>query len=87
MFLKNNPKKQYFVNAEIKISINYDDKYLIDDKTFVGIALHEIGHALGIVSHSPSIGDVMYYSTDSYATDTITKRDINTVKRIYGNIL
>lgn len=45
--------------------------------------LHEIGHALGIVGHSPSNKDVMFYSNASAVWPSLTKRDKATVLRIY----
>ncbi|MBR5304724.1 MAG: hypothetical protein IKU37_07870 [Candidatus Gastranaerophilales bacterium] len=52
----------------------------MEDEEFYSIVLHEIGHALGILSYSPSIGDVMYLDTNSYAKTRVLNRDVNTVK-------
>lgn len=35
----------------------------LTDKYFYNLALHEIGHALGVTGHSASTSDIMYYST------------------------
>lgn len=45
--------------------------------------LHEIGHALGMVGHSPSNRDVMFYSNSSAVWPALTKRDKATILRIY----
>jgi hypothetical protein len=45
------------------------------------IALHELGHALGLIGHSPSRSDIMYKDTDEYSR--ISDRDLNTLRRLY----
>ncbi len=53
------------------------------DDNLLATTLHEIGHALGIQSHSPNKNDIMYYSTDTYKNTNISRRDINTIKKLY----
>jgi len=80
-----NSKKLYCSRSEIKIAYNKNETE-IDDNFFKTAALHEIGHAIGIISHSPNQYDIMYYSTESYQRNSISNRDINTIKKLYGNI-
>ncbi len=55
------------------------------------VARHEIGHGLGLWGHSPDLRDLMYGGHHAAATGnrrvlrvpTITKRDLNTLKRVY----
>ena len=55
------------------------------------VARHEIGHGLGLWGHSPNPRDLMYGGHHAEATGnrrllrvpTITKRDLNTLKRVY----
>ncbi len=46
---------------------------------------HEIGHALGIMWHSPNPADLMYFTTPTADIEkTITERDRNTLKELYA---
>jgi len=45
------------------------------------IATHEIGHALGILGHSPDPADAMSLNM---ATDTVSLADVNTLRAAYG---
>jgi hypothetical protein len=45
------------------------------------LVTHEIGHALGMIGHSPNHNDMMYQDTDVFSR--ISQRDLNTLKRLY----
>lgn len=49
------------------------------------VAAHEIGHALGMIGHSPDSGDLMFccYERDGQAT-TPSPRDRETLRLLYG---
>lgn len=61
------------------------------DKELYNTALHEIGHALGIMGHSYSSDDLMYMATDNNNFYTpyrsyfqyLSSKDINTIKLLY----
>lgn len=59
------------------------------DKLYT-LALHEIGHALGLGSHSFNEEDVMFWSGDRINDETyrkdITDRDLNTIRLLYKMI-
>lgn len=47
--------------------------------------LHEIGHCLGLIGHSPRAGDVMYFTElMSGPTAGLTARDVRTLQLIYS---
>ncbi len=75
--------KKYFTRAYIKVSQQSLSKTPQTDVEILAITLHEIGHALGIVSHSKDRGDIMYPDTSSYKTVSPSNRDLNTVRKIY----
>lgn len=50
-------------------------------KDIFKVTLHEIGHAIGIIGHSPSKNDIMYATA---STDRFSTRDVNTIKMMYS---
>jgi len=46
------------------------------------LVTHELGHAIGLMGHSPERGDMMYRDTDEYSR--ISQRDLNTLQKIYS---
>ena len=75
---------KYITKADVKISLTNQMGGKYTDKNLESIALHEVGHALGIIYHSDNINDIMYYSTESYKNGSISRRDANTLKALYG---
>lgn len=57
------------------------------DKEIYNTTVHELGHALGIMGHSYSIGDLMYMSTFYSPVNTsfqyLSAKDINTITLLY----
>lgn len=57
------------------------------DKEIYNTTVHELGHALGIMGHSYSIGDLMYmgtfYSPVNASFQYLSTKDINTITLLY----
>lgn len=47
------------------------------------VALHEIGHSIGVFGHSPKPGDIMYQQNGA---QELSARDINTVNVLYETV-
>jgi tetratricopeptide (TPR) repeat protein len=48
-------------------------------------ALHELGHSLGILGHSPDSTDVMYPTTTETESARLSNRDANTICALYSS--
>lgn len=76
-------------------NITYSELYVRDRKNYTesmilvyNVILHEIGHCIGILGHSPQYSDLMYRSTernDIYNLHNFSNRDIETIKLMYSN--
>ena len=83
-----------YVNSHLNgMKITFYDKD-INSKEYsridiYNIAMHEIGHALGIMGHSNNTDDVMYMKSkidqhpDYITRKTLTERDLNTFNMLY----
>lgn len=47
------------------------------------IAMHQLGHSVGIYGHSANHGDLMY---SNFSVNKLSDRDKNTIKEIYKNV-
>lgn len=64
--------------------IYFDSDAYMDESTFFEVAIHEIGHAIGL-SHSASPSDIMYFQTNSQnKSGALSATDISVVQSIYG---
>lgn len=56
----------------------------IPDKVMRHVALHEVGHALGIIGHSDQYTDIMFSCAfDDDKVRPISTRDVNTLRALY----
>ncbi len=75
---------QYSVEPQI-IEVNLDLVYSRERGHspfgFENVVTHELGHALGLLGHSPMRADLMFSETDE--TSRLSQRDINTIRKLY----
>lgn len=74
----------YLHKAVVLIAKKDPMGFIQSDSELLKTSLHEIGHAIGILGHSNSINDIMYYSTASTKNSSPSLRDIDTVNKLYG---
>ena len=73
----------YMQHAEITLmSVRPNTNMLISDKDAYIVALHEVGHALGL-PHTSNSQDIMYYLYSGQPL--ITTNDLNALRKLYGN--
>lgn len=65
------------VNIDLIASKNEEIRYIV----LKNIVTHELGHALGLLGHSPDRSDMMFDVTDE--NSRISRRDIETLSKIY----
>lgn len=76
--------KIYLYKSKIFIAKKDPIGFIQSDAQLLKVTLHEIGHAIGILGHSNSINDIMYYSTASTKNTSPSLRDVDTVNKLYG---
>lgn len=68
------------ISGEITLATHISDGYPLDDRGMRAIALHEVGHALGL-SHSADARDVM---APLVRVDALSNSDRGTIKLLYS---
>ena len=74
------------VKVEVALSLLVPNQPTMkySNQELLGIALHEVEHALGVPYHSQSRYDILYPDTSTYRNGKLSQRDINTIKAIYS---
>ena len=77
---------KYMTRATIRIQYTniFNPKIKISDKKIYGVAIHEIGHAIGLNGHTKDLNDVMYPTTEFTRIGIHpSARDVATVRTLY----
>ncbi|CAM6000051.1 unnamed protein product [Sphagnum balticum] len=59
----------------------------VTDDTMKYVCMHEVGHGLGLIGHSPFPSDVMFYSERQTKSDGLSNRDKATMAKLYATDL
>jgi tetratricopeptide (TPR) repeat protein len=71
------------VQSDVNLATYYPDRNApIPFEDLKSIAVHELGHAIGLRGHSPNPDDIMFFSKTRQA-NTLSARDINTIGMLY----
>lgn len=71
------PPQVMEVNLDLIMTKDMSVRY----RCLQNIVTHELGHALGLLGHSPCESDIMYPVTDEHSR--LSQRDINTLVKLY----
>lgn len=69
--------------THVLVTGRWQDGQLADLHDIHAVMLHEVGHALGLLGHSPDPADIMYPRAPRTAGATITARDRETLRKLY----
>lgn len=78
------PDQQGIIRSNIILLTSFNAKEPLTDDQASRIALHEVGHALGILGHSRNPADIMFAATLSNdVKPVLSRRDVNTLITLY----
>lgn len=77
-------KRDGIIHAKILLLTRRSDLPPFSSKEIRHTCLHEIGHSLGLLGHSPEATDTMYFALPiTYNVGRLTNRDTTTLKNLY----
>ena len=69
----------------ILLATNENPEDKVTDNALSWVAHHELGHALGLVGHSPDTSDIMCFLESQLDRPAqLTQRDANTIQMLYS---
>lgn len=68
----------------VLVTGRWRDGHLADMHDVYAVVLHEMGHALGLIGHSPEPGDIMYASATITSSTALSERDRATLRALYA---
>lgn len=72
------------IRSDINLAVYYPDSATpIPYGELVSIAIHEMGHAIGLKGHSPYPSDIMFFTLNRGSNQGLSQRDINTIGMLY----
>ncbi|MEB3286355.1 MAG: matrixin family metalloprotease [Vampirovibrionales bacterium] len=76
---------EYIARSDIYFYLQDHSGEALSEQKFYNTCLHEIGHMLGIHTHSPNPDDIMFKSVhiDESKIATLSPRDIETMRALY----
>lgn len=69
--------------AFVDVSISTRKKEYLSKEQLFDTCLHEVGHSLGLMSHSLDPHDVMYAYASTGKARGLSSRDVNTLRKLY----
>jgi predicted Zn-dependent protease len=79
----NRMMRKFIAPTHILVTGRWQDGELADLHDIYAVVLHETGHALGLMGHSPERADIMYPRMPGTADAEISARDRETLRKRY----
>lgn len=73
---------RYFIKSTIQIAMRSPENRKLGDDAVYTVMLHEVGHAIGLLEHSPDKLSIMHPTEDD--RQEIAKSDLERLKKLYG---
>lgn len=73
---------KYFIKSTIQIASRSPENKKLGDDAVYTVMLHEVGHAIGLLEHSPDKLSIMHAIEDD--RQEISKSDLERLQKLYG---
>ena len=75
--------RKFIPPTQLLVTGRWGDGGLADLHDVYAMVLHEMGHALGLLGHSPDVADILYPRPPGTSGAEISARDRETLRRLY----